>query len=237
MSELETEWLELEWWVAQSPEQVFAAIEDPFQMRRWYGAPAGGHRLGEEGDVEGGEPFRVNVLDAKGAPLTQTGRILKVHPGRGFEMELAWNGGDFGYETTRLSFTLQPAEGGTRIEVRQGPISSHAVEDAHRAFWKANVGRLTRVASGEAVPCFEEFWEESSGFVEPLGMAAYTVLAGMREAGAAPELLAQVEETLYSHLSRLPEETAKVLGAVLRARLQGGLPSGGGEGGGAGNAR
>jgi hypothetical protein len=164
----------------------------------------------------------VNVLDATGAPLVQTGRILEMHPGRGFEMELFWNGGDFGYETTRVSFTLHPAEGGTRLEVRQGPISSHAVEDAHRAYWEANVGRLARVVSGEAVPCFEEFWEESGGFVEPLGMAAYTVLAGLREAGASPETLAQLEETLYAHLARLPEDTARVLGAVLRARLQGG---------------
>ena len=32
--------------------------------------------------------------------------------------------------------------------------------------------------------------------------------------------LAQLEETLYAHLTRLPEETAGVLGAVLRARLK-----------------
>ena len=74
------------------------------------------------------------------------------------------------------------------------------------------------------MPCFEECWEESSGFVEPLGMAAYTVLAGVREAGASPETLAQLEETLYTHLARLPEETARVLGAVLRERLKAGLP-------------
>lgn len=211
--------LAMEWWVAQGPEQVFAAIEDPFQMRRWYGAPPGGQRLGEEGDVEGGEPFRVNLLDAKGASLAQIGRILEVYPRRGFLMELAWEGGDFGGETTRLSFTLHPAEGGTRIEIRQGPFSSPEVQEAHRAYWEVNVARLARVAAGEAVPCFEEFWEESSGFVEPLGMAAYAVLAGMREAGAAPETLARLEETLYAHLARLPEETARVLGAVLRARI------------------
>ncbi|WNG36817.1 SRPBCC domain-containing protein [Archangium violaceum] len=215
----DTRELKMEWWVAQSQEQVFAAIDDPFRMRRWYGAPPGGHRLGEEGSDEDGEPFRVNLIDAKGAPLVQTGRILETYPRMGFLMELSWDGGDLGYETTRVSFTLHPDGEGTRIKIRQGPFSSHAVEDAYRAYWEANVGRLIRVASGEAVPCFEEFWEESNGFVEPLGLAAYTVLAGMREAGAAPELIAQLEETLYTHLSRVPEETAKELGAVLRARL------------------
>jgi uncharacterized protein YndB with AHSA1/START domain len=219
--------LAMDWWVAQSPERVFAAIEDPLLMRRWYGAPPGGQRLGEEGDVEAGEPFRVNVLDAKGAPRVQTGCILKVFPGRGFLMELSWDGGDYGSEKTRVSFGLEPSGEGTRIEVRQGPFPSPEVQEAYRAYWEVNVGRLLRVASGEAVPCFEEFWEESGGFAEPLGMAAYTVLVGMREAGAAPALLAQLEEALYTHLARLPEDTAKVLGAVLRARLQG-TPSGGG---------
>jgi uncharacterized protein YndB with AHSA1/START domain len=213
--------LAMEYWLPQNPQQVSLAIEDPFRMRRWYGAPPGGARLGEEGGDELGEPFRVNLLDAKGTPFAQAGRLLAVHPGEGFTLELAWEGGNLGRETTRVSFMLRPAEGGTRIELRQGPFSSQESLEAHRVYWEANLGRLARVVAGEAVPCFEEFWEESSGFVEPLGMAAYAVLAGMREAGAAPETLAQLEETLYTHLARLPEETAKVLGAVLRARLNG----------------
>jgi uncharacterized protein YndB with AHSA1/START domain len=220
--------LTMEWWVAQPQERVFEAFQDPFQQRRWYGAPPGGLRLGEEGDTDVGELFRVNLLDAKGMPLAQLCRVLEVFPGQGLVLELAWEGGGHGRETTRASLTLHPAEGGTRIEVRQGPFSSREVEEAHRAWWEANLERLTRVVAGEALPCFEEFWEESSGFVEPLGMAAYAVLAGMREAGAPPELISQVEETLYTHLARLPEESAKVLGAVLRARLQGELPGGGG---------
>ncbi len=215
--------LAMEWRVDRSPKQVFEAIADPFQMRRWYGAPPGGMRLGEEGDEADETLFRVNVLDEKGAPLVQTGRVLEVGTDRGFQMELTWDGGDYGRETTRVTLILHTAEAGagTRIELRQGPFSSPEVQEAYRAYWEANVGRLLRVVSGEAVPCFEEFWEESSGFVDPLGMAAHAVLAGMREAGAAPETLAQLEETLYTHLTRLPEETARVLGAVLRERLKG----------------
>jgi hypothetical protein len=38
-------------------------------------------------------------------------------------------------------------------------------------------------------------------------------------------MLAQLEETIYAHLGRLPEETVRVLGAVLRERLRNGLPS------------
>jgi uncharacterized protein YndB with AHSA1/START domain len=218
--------LMMEVWVASPPARVFEAIKNPFQLRRWYGAPPGGIRLGESGGERVGEPFRVNVLDAHGVAFAQTGRVLEVYPGEGVVLELAWDGGSLGRETTRASLMLHPHDDGTRIELRQGPFSSPGTQQAHRAYWEACLGRLARVVSGESVPCFEEFWEESGGFVEPLGLAAYTVLAGMREAGAAPETIAQLEETLYAQLARVPEETAKVLGAVLRTRLNGGLSSG-----------
>lgn len=206
--------------VAQPPEVVFSAFTDAFRLRRWYGAPPGCHRTGASGDVSPGESFRVTLIDAEDAPFTQRGRILSVEPGESLVLEMAWEGGGFERETTRASISLRPVDGGTRVEVRHGPFSSPAALEAHRAYWQANLGRLARVAAGEAVPCFEEFWEESLGFADPLGVAAYTVLAGLREAGAAPETLAQIEETLYVHLARLPEETAEVLGAVLRARLK-----------------
>ncbi|MBZ4420107.1 SRPBCC domain-containing protein [Myxococcus sp. RHSTA-1-4] len=207
-------------WLAREPEEVFTAFGDPFRLRRWYGAPRGGHRIGAAGDVASGEPFRVDMLDAEGTPFAQLGRIVQVTPGEGLELEMAWEGGSLGREETRASIALRPAEGGTRVEVRQGPFSSQESLEAHRAWWDTCLKRLVRVASGEAPPCFEEFWEESRGFVGPLGVAAYTVLAGLREAGAPPEALAQVEETLYTHLPRLPPETAEVLAAVLRSRVK-----------------
>ncbi|HYI00012.1 SRPBCC domain-containing protein [Hyalangium sp.] len=206
--------------MAQTLEQISAAFEDPFLLRRWYGAPPGCHRLGGAGSLAPGEAFQVQLIDAEGTPFTQLGRVLSVTPGEGFEMELGWEGGQLGREVTRASMTLRAVEGVTYLELRQGPFSSQEALEAHQAYWEACLGRLARVASGEAVPCFEEFWEESHGFVEPLGMAAYTVLAGLREAGAAPEVIAQVEEALYAHLARVPEEIAGVLGAVLRGRLK-----------------
>lgn len=201
------------------PERVFEAFADPFQQRRWYGAPPGGLRLGEEGGAQVGETLRMKLLDARGEPLAQLCRVLEVEPGRGLVMELAWEGREGVRETTRAALVLHADGAGTRLEVRQGPFASREAEAESREWWEANLERLERVVRGEAVPCFEEFWEESNGFEEPLGLAAYTVLAGMREAGAAPELISQVEDALYTHLGRLPEETARVLGAVLRARL------------------
>jgi uncharacterized protein YndB with AHSA1/START domain len=212
--------LTMDVWLAQGPEEVFAAFGDPFRLRRWYGAPPGGHRTGATGDVASGEPFQVSLIDASGAPFTQRGQILSVTPGEGLELEMAWEGGGLGADATRAAIALRPVNGGTRVEVRQGPFSTAEALEAHRAWWGACLGRLVRVAAGDAVPCFEEFWEESRGFVGPLGAAAYTVLAGLREAGAPAETVAQVEELLYTHLARLPADTAEALGAVLRSRAK-----------------
>jgi uncharacterized protein YndB with AHSA1/START domain len=206
--------------LAQPPKRVFEAFEDPFQTRRWYGAPPGCHRVTADDSPGIGETFRVSLVDSRGAPFAQVGRILSVDPGKSMEMEMSWEGRDYGQETTRVSMCFQPAGHGTRLEVRQGPFSSPEELDVHRTYWEACLGRLARVVSGEAIPCFEEFWEESQGFTGPLGAAAYAVLAGMREAGASPEVIAQIEEALYTHLARLPEDTAETLGAVLRARLR-----------------
>lgn len=206
--------------LAQPLDRVFEAFEDPFQTRRWYGAPPGCHRITAGDSPEIGEIFRVELIDSRGERFAQVGRILSVEHEKSLVMEMSWEGRDFGRETTRVSVTFQPVGSGTRLEVRQGPFSSPEEVEAHQAFWESCLGRLSRVASGEAVPCFEEFWEESQGFTGPLGAAAYAVLAGMREAGTAPEVIAQVEDTLYTHLARLPEDTAAVLGAVLRMRLR-----------------
>ena len=167
-----------------------------------------------------GTSFRVDMLDADGAPFAQLGRIVEVQPNHGIELEMSWQGGTLGREQTRVSIRLQSAEGGTRIEIRQGPFSSAASLEAHRSYWRENLDRLARVLTGEAVPCYEEFWEESLGFVDPLAVATYAVLAGLREAGTAPDLVRQVEDTLYSQLARLPEETVALLGAVLRERMK-----------------
>jgi uncharacterized protein YndB with AHSA1/START domain len=206
--------------LAQPLDRVFLAFEDPFQTRRWYGAPPGCQRITAGDAPEIGETFRVELIDSQGERFAQVGRILSVEHEKSMEMEMSWEGRDFGRETSRVSITFHPAGSGTRLEVRQGPFSSPGDVEAHRAFWEACLGRLERVASGEAVPCFEEFWEESHGFAGPLGVAAYAVLAGIREAGAAPEVIAQVEDALYTHLARLPEEAAEVLGAVLQMRLR-----------------
>lgn len=201
-------------------EAIFAAFDDPFRLRRWVDAPPGCYRTGGEGPKAPDEPYRIRLIDAQGVPFSQTIRILSAIPLQGFELEMAWEGGGLDGDATRVAITLQASEGGTQLQLRQGPFSRPEALAAHRAYWEHCFARLARIASGEAVPCFEEFWEESQGFNEPLGFAAYTVLAGMREAGAPAEVIAQVEEALYAHLPRVSDEAAGTLAAVLRSRLK-----------------
>ncbi|WP_224367022.1 SRPBCC family protein [Hyalangium versicolor] len=213
--------LELGVWFPQAPAELFQlAFGDGLVLRRWYGAPPGCHRTGGDNGAEPGEKFQVEMLDADGTPFVQEGLMYQVEEGQSLMFELKWKGGPLDGGKALATLSLHPAEGGTRFEVRQGPFTSTEMMEAHRTYWEENLKRLVRVAAGEAVPCFEEFWEESRGFIEPLGIAAYTLLAALREAGAPPEVISQTEETLYAHLPRLPEETASVLGAVLRARLK-----------------
>lgn len=213
--------LSLEMWLPKAPDEVFRmAFDSGIRLRRWYGAPPGCHRTGGDNATEPGEPFRMDLLDSDGTPFVQEGRMFQVEEGQGLMFEMRWKGGPMDGARALATLSLHPAEGGTRFEVRQGPFSSPEMLEAHHAYWQANLQRLARVIAGEAVPCFEEFWEESRGFIEPLGIAAYTVLAALREAGAPAEVIAQTEEALYAHLPRLPEETSGVLGAVLRARLK-----------------
>jgi uncharacterized protein YndB with AHSA1/START domain len=213
--------LSMEVWVPKPPQELFRlAFDDGLRLRRWYGAPPGCFRTGGEAASGPGDTYRVTLVDSEGTPFTQEGRVLEMNEGKGMMFEMRWRGGKMDGERTLATLSLHPAQGGTRIEVRQGPFSSPELLEEHRAYWQANLGRLTRVTAGEPVPCFEEFWEESRGFSEPLGIAAYTVLAGLREAGAASEVISQLEETLYAWLPRVPEETAAVLGAVLQARLK-----------------
>lgn len=205
--------------LAATPEAIFEAFADPFKLRRWYGAPPGSHRVGADGEVAPGEPFRVALVDGDGAHFAQIGRVVEVEPGERLVLEMAWEDWPLGPSATTVAIAFEAVPGGTRVEVRQGPFAHRRELEAHQAYWETGLARLARVVSGEAVPCFEEFWEESRGYTDPIGVAAYTVLAGLREAGAPPAVVAEVEDALYAHLTQLPEETAAVLGAVLRGRL------------------
>lgn len=212
--------LAIDVWLPQTPDEVFACFEDVYGLRRWYGPPPGCLRSGEDLVLVPGEPFRIELIDGEGGSFAQEAQVLAWEPNRGLTIEMRWTGGGLPAEPSRAVIQMSASKGGTRLEIRQGPLSDRKAVEAMRACWQDNLAKLQRVAAGEAVPCFEEFRDEAKGFVDPLGLAAYAVLAGLRESGAGSEAVDAVEETLYSHLPRLSEELAEILGTVLRERIR-----------------
>lgn len=194
--------------LAGSPDDVVRAFTDPFRFRRWYAGPPGAVRVGAEGSLDA---FTIRFVDDAGRPFLQRGRIVELGPAR-IVVESRWTGGGLPRAKSRAVLTLGRSGKKTHLAVR--------VPKALAPLWRANTGRLARLLAGEAPPCFEELADEAHGFEGVLGAAAWAVLAGMREGGASPRELARVEDALYTHLARAPEETQALLRAVLQSRTR-----------------
>lgn len=214
-----TETFLMEHRLAHPPEAVFAACSEPELARRWWGAPPGYRRVGTAGTLAPGAKFRMDIRGPGGERVVLIGQLRDVVPGRALTMATRWSGGPLDGRTTTLTLTFEPDGAGTRLALRQGPFDDPRLLEGHRAYWAHTFARLERVLAGEVIPCFEELRDESRAFQDPLGVAAYAVLAGLRGAGAPAEAIAAVEATLYAHLPDLPEETCDLLADVLRARL------------------
>jgi uncharacterized protein YndB with AHSA1/START domain len=201
------------------PEALFAALADPHAARRWYGAPPGCHRTGIAGAFAPGSQYRMDVMGPGGERFSQVGALVGMVPGRQVTVATRWDGGPLAGAQTQATMAFAPIPGGTRVTVTEGPLPEADRRDGHRAYWAACLDRLGRLLDGAGASCIEDFETEASAYPDPLGLAAYVVLAGMREAGAPAEAIADVEERLYTHLGALDDETAGLLGSVLRKRL------------------
>lgn len=199
--------------------RVFAACAEPGEARRWWGAPAGWRRVGAEGELAPGARFRMQVRGPAGERGVLVGTLREITPPVSLAIALRWSGGPLDGRATVVVLTFRAEEGGTALALRQGPFDDEPTRAAHRAFWEAGLDRLARLLAGEPTPCFEDLLDESRAFRDPLGVAAYAVLAGLRGAGAPGETIDAVERALYAHLPDLPPDAHGMLADVLRARL------------------
>jgi uncharacterized protein YndB with AHSA1/START domain len=142
--------------IAAVPEDVFPYFTDPARYAQWMGTEA---ML----EPEPGGIYRVHMSDG----FKAAGTFLQVEAPHlvvftwGFadeeaaqhakhEQAEATSGSSMPAGSTRVTVTLQDADGGTRLTLRHDDLPNPELRDAHRVAWETYLPRLaTRVSGGD----------------------------------------------------------------------------------------
>ena len=142
--------------IPAAPEDVFPYFTDPARYVQWMGSEA---KL----EPEPGGIYRVHMSDG----FKAAGTFLQVEPPHlvvftwGFadeeaaqhvkhEQSGASSGSAMPAGSTRVTVTLQDADGGTRLTLRHDDLPDPELRDAHRVAWQTYLPRLaTRAAGGD----------------------------------------------------------------------------------------
>jgi len=130
--------VELEIWIAASPEAVFPFLTDPAQLVRWIGVAATAE------PIPGGA-FR---LDVNGRDVAR-GEYLEVIPHRRVVFSWGWEGSVHGIPpgTTTVAVDLEAWNDGTRLRLRHsGLLGDNRAR--HAQGWDHYTARLKIAAEG-----------------------------------------------------------------------------------------
>lgn len=118
------------------PELVWRTLTDPPRVALWFTDVT---RLGGVGD-----PYRLDFGDG----TVVSGEVLALERGRTFAYSWAWEGAGPG-EVTRVTWTLEPHLGGTRLRlVHEGWDEAGldgAARDDHERYWSGYMDDLRDV--------------------------------------------------------------------------------------------
>jgi uncharacterized protein YndB with AHSA1/START domain len=130
--------VELETWIAASPEAVFPFLTDPGRLMRWIGIAA----------VVEPTPGGVFRVDMNGRDVA-LGRYREVVPNRRVVFTWGWEGGAHGLPpgTTTVTIDLEAESGGTRLRLRHAGLRGDN-RDRHARGWQHYTARLKTVAEG-----------------------------------------------------------------------------------------
>lgn len=125
-----------------STETAFALITDPDRLRRWKAVSA---RV----DLRAGGEYRWTVVPGHVA----AGTFIEIDPGRRIVFGWGWEGSaDLSPDTSTVSITLEPADGGTLVRLVHDGLSEEQVA-SHLEGWNHFLERLQRAAAtGDAGP-------------------------------------------------------------------------------------
>lgn len=125
--------------IASPPERVFTALTSADDVVKWWGS-ADSYRTTEwTMKLEPGTPWRGSGVGSDGTPFSVEGEVLEVDAPRRlvWTWRAAWDGGN----TTKVTYTLEPIDGGTRVTLRhEGFADRHDACRMHGEGWERVLG-------------------------------------------------------------------------------------------------
>ncbi len=137
--------------IAAAPEKVFRALTASDEVVRWWGSAETYRTTGWSAELRVGGRWRAEGVGADGNPFHVGGEFLAIEPPLRLvqSWEPSWEPG----ASTRLTYQLEPIDGGTRLTVRHQGFEGRADScRAHGAGWELVLGWLDGYASAPPAP-------------------------------------------------------------------------------------
>lgn len=125
--------------IGSPPERVFTALTSAADVVKWWGSADSYQTTEWTMKLEPGAPWRGSGVGSDGAPFSVEGEVLEVDAPRRlvWTWRAAWDGG----QTTKVTYTLEPIDGGTRVTLRhEGFADRHDSCRMHGEGWARVLG-------------------------------------------------------------------------------------------------
>ena len=122
-----------------SPDEAFTLITQPERLRRW-------HTISARVDLRIGGDYRWTIVPGN----TAVGHFQEIEPGKRVVFGWGWDGQeDFGADSSTVTITLTPVDGGTELTLHHTGFLSEEQAALHNEGWTYYLGRLAKVAADE----------------------------------------------------------------------------------------
>ena len=138
--------LEMERLIPAPPERVFEYWTEPELVAKWFG-PGDFDVPSSDLDLRPGGKWRTTIRSPEGKLRTVSGVYNTIDPPRRLVFTWAWDDDDGvrGHET-KVTVTLEPTPGGTRLRLVQEDFQNRELRDRHNGGWASSLNKLQRLA-------------------------------------------------------------------------------------------
>lgn len=131
--------------IEASPERVFRALTTE-ELTKWWGADEY-ETTKFSIDLRPGGSWRTDGKGADGSAFHVEGEVLEVDPPR--RLVQTWKPSWDPSPATKIVYTLEPIEGGTRVTIRHSGFTNAESCDGHSVGWMRVLGWLSNHVAGE----------------------------------------------------------------------------------------